>query len=138
MHPACYQVTSRCKMGVLTQISSPKIRRYRSGRGAANFGAAYLSYYIYCYKPNSATFCHMTRITRKQTLRSLPRPSFFWYDTFFSEFDSADIIDYILEKSVSCQKKGGRGHARLSFFWYDNDKDLNVCFLKECVADYLI
>ncbi len=51
----------------------------------------------------------MTRITRKQTLRSLSlsyqkkdgrawsSPSFFWYDTDFSEFDSADIIDYILE-----------------------------------------
>ncbi len=43
--------------------------------------------------------------------------------------DSADIIDYILEKSVSYQKKDGRGHARPSFFWYDNDKDLKVCFL---------
>ncbi len=28
------------------------------------------------------------------------------------------------EKSVSYQKKDGCGHARLSFFWYDNDKDL--------------
>ncbi len=76
----------------------------------------------------------MTCVMRKQTLRSLslsyqkkdgrpwPRPSFFWYDTDFSEFDSADIIDYILEKSVSY-------HARPSFFWYDNDKDLKVCFL---------
>ncbi len=31
------------------------------------------------------------------------RPSFFSYDTNFSQFDSADIIDYILEKSVSYQ-----------------------------------
>ncbi len=53
----------------------------------------------------------------------------FWYDSDFSEFDSADIIDFILEKSVSHQKKDGRGHERPSFFWYDNDKDLNVCFL---------
>ncbi len=57
------------------------------------------------------------RITRKQTSRSLllsyqkkdgrawPHPSFFWYDTNFSEFDSADLIDYILEKSVSYQKR---------------------------------
>ncbi len=56
-------------------------------------------------------------------------PSFFWYDTDFSEFDSADIIDYILEKSVSYQKKDGRGHSHPSFFCYDNDKDLKVCFL---------
>ncbi len=35
-----------------------------------------------------------------------------------SEFDSADSIDYILEKSVSYQKKDGRGHARPSSFWY--------------------
>ncbi len=88
---------------------------------------------------------HMTRVTRKQTLRSLslsyqkkdgrvwPCPSFFWYDTDFSEFDSADIIDYIFEKSVSYQKKDWRGHARPSFFWYDNDKDLKVCFLVMCV-----
>ena len=48
--------------------------------------------------------------------RAWPCPSFFWYDTDFSEFDSADIIDYILEKSVS-------------YFWYDNDRDLKVCFL---------
>ncbi len=48
----------------------------------------------------------------------------------FSEFDSADIVDYVLKKSVSCQKKDGRGHARrASFFWYDNEKDLKVCFL---------
>ncbi len=59
----------------------------------------------------------------------MPRPSFFWYDTDFSEFDSADITDYILEKLVSCQKKKGCGHACPSFFWYDNDKDLKVCFL---------
>ncbi len=33
------------------------------------------------------------------------------------------------EKSVSYQKKDARGHARPSFFWYDNDKDLEVNFL---------
>ncbi len=33
------------------------------------------------------------------------------------------------EKSVSYQKKDGRGHARPFFFWYDNDKDLKVCFI---------
>ena len=64
---------------------------------------------------------------RKQTLRSAPILLLVWHD--FSEFDSADIIDYILEKSVSCQKKDGHGHARPSFFWRDNDKDLNVSFL---------
>ncbi len=38
------------------------------------------------------------------------------------------------EKSVSCQKKDGRGgHVRPSFFWYDTDKDLKVCFLVMCV-----
>ena len=53
----------------------------------------------------------MMCVTRKQTLR---------YDTDFSDFDSADIIDYNLEKSVcsretmsqvSCQKNDGRGHG---------------------------
>ncbi len=65
---------------------------------------------------SSGNRCHLTCVTRKQTLRSLslsyqkkdgrpwPRPSFFWYDTVFSEFDSADIIDHILEMSVSYQK----------------------------------
>ena len=52
-----------------------------------------------------------------------------WYDNDFSEFDSADTIDYILKKSVSYQKKDGRGHVRPSFFWHDNDKDLKVYFL---------
>ncbi len=33
------------------------------------------------------------------------------------------------ERSVSYQKKDGRCHAHPSFFWYDNDKDLKVCFL---------
>ncbi len=37
--------------------------------------------------------------------------------------------DSISKKSVSYQKKDGRGHVRPSFFWYDNDKDLKVCFL---------
>ncbi len=32
-----------------------------------------------------------------------------------------DIIDYILEKSVSYQKKDGRAWPRPSFFWYDTD-----------------
>ncbi len=47
----------------------------------------------------------------------------------FQNFTSADIIDYVLEKSVSCQKKDGHGHACPSFFGYDNDQDLKVCFL---------
>ena len=60
---------------------------------------------------------YMTHITRKQTLRSLLlsyqekdglRPSLFWYETDFSEFDSADVIDFILERPVSYQKKEGR------------------------------
>ena len=33
------------------------------------------------------------------------------------------------EKSLSYQKKDGRGHACQSFFWYDNDKDLKAYFL---------
>ncbi len=32
-------------------------------------------------------------------------------------------------KYMSYQKKDGRGHAHPSFFLYDNDKDLKVCFL---------
>ena len=39
------------------------------------------------------------------------------------------LVDYILEKSVSCQKKDGCGHTRPSFFWHDNDKGIKVCFL---------
>ena len=45
-------------------------------------------------------------------------PSLFWNNTDFSGFDSGDIIDYILEKSVSSDG------PRPSFFWYDIDKDL--------------
>ena len=32
----------------------------------------------------------------------------------------------VVEKSMSCQKKDGRGHAHPFFFWYDNDKDLKA------------
>ncbi len=35
---------------------------------------------------------------------------------------------------MSYQKKDGRGHARPSFFWYDKDKDVKVCFLVTCVS----
>ncbi len=67
---------------------------------------------------SSYTRWQMTRVIRKQTLRSLslsyqkkdgrawPRPSFFWHGTDFPEFDSTDIIDYIIKKSVSYQKEG--------------------------------
>ncbi len=73
-------------------------------------------------RPSTICKSDVMRVMRKQTLRSLslsyqkkdgrmwPRTSFFWYGIDFSEFDSADIIDYILEKSVSCQKKDGRGN----------------------------
>ncbi len=71
--------------------------------------------------------CHDKTDLKVFVIVAWPRPSFFWCDTNFSEFDSADITDYILKKSVSCQKKDGCGHARLPFFWYDND--LKVCFL---------
>ena len=30
-------------------------------------------------------------------------------------------LHFFFEKSVSYQKKGGRGHKHQSFFWYDND-----------------
>ena len=36
-------------------------------------------------------------------------PILLLYDTDIPEFDSADIIDYIFEKPVSCQKKDGHG-----------------------------
>ncbi len=49
------------------------------------------------------------------------------------------------EKLVAYQKKDGRGHAHPSFFWYDNDKDVKVCFfvtrvtcvMSECVTKSL-
>ncbi len=42
------------------------------------------------------------------------------------------------KRSVSYQKKDGRGHARPSFFWYDNDKDLKVCFVVTCITYVLV
>ncbi len=49
-----------------------------------------------------------------------------------SRYDT-DFLDFFgVEKSVSYQKKGGRGHARPSFFWYDNDSGHNYgTFLHE-------
>ena len=40
------------------------------------------------------------------------------------------------EKSVSYQKKDGRGHAHPSFFWYDNYKDLKVYLNKNVPRPY--
>ncbi len=58
---------------------------------------------------------HMRCVTRKQTLRSLSvsyqKKELFWYGTDFLEFESFDFLDH------------------QSFFWYDNDKDLKLCFL---------
>ncbi len=42
------------------------------------------------------------------------------------------------KKSVSYQKKDGRGHARASFFWYDSNRDLKACFLVTHVKYALI
>ncbi len=43
-----------------------------------------------------ANWSHVRCVMRKQTLRSLslPRPTFFWYDTDFLEFKSFDFIDH--------------------------------------------
>ncbi len=59
-------------------------------------------------------------VTSKEGWTGATRP-YFWYDNEHSEFDSADIIDYILRKSVLYQKNDGRGHACPSFFLYDTD-----------------
>ncbi len=77
---------------------------------------------------------YLTRVMRKQALRSLSsyqkRDGRAWpHDSDFLEFKSFDFIDHVFLKSVSYQKKDGLGHAHPSFFWYDNDKDLKVCFL---------
>ncbi len=40
------------------------------------------------------------------------------------------------EKLVSYQKKDGHSHMHPSFFWYDDDKDLKVCFLVTHVKWY--
>ena len=73
-----------------------------------------------------------TCVTRKQTLRSLSNvviPNEGWAHVN-SEFGSADIIDYILEKSVSCQKKEGAA-MHPSFFKYDNNKDCFSLFSRD-------
>ncbi len=44
------------------------------------------------------------------------------------EFDSADIINFILEKTVSYQKKDGRGHARPFFFGMTTTNTLRSVF----------
>ena len=71
----------------------------------------------------------MMRVTRKQTLS----PSFFWYDTDFTEFDSAGIIDYILKSQCHAKRRMGA-----AIFWYDNSKDLKVCFLASYISKKII
>ncbi len=41
---------------------------------------------------------------------------------------------FFFEKSVSYQKKDGRGHARLSSFWYDNNSDRTLGTFSHNVA----
>ncbi len=41
------------------------------------------------------------------------------YSDFF--FETIFFFHFFFEKSVSYQKKDGRGHACPSFFWYDID-----------------
>ena len=38
------------------------------------------------------------------------------------------------KKSLSYQKKDGHDQVRPSFFWYDIDKDLGVCFHVTCMS----
>ncbi len=79
---------------------------------------------------------YMTCLTRKQTWWSLSlsyqkkdgraHPSF----GMTPAFQECNLwYQQNSEKSVSSQKKDGRGHPSPSFFWYDNNKDLKVCFL---------
>ncbi len=77
-------------------------------------------------------------VTRKQTLRSLSlsyqkkvRVAMLilaWHQLF-------RIWVFLLHRSYSLKVCGipKQGWARPSFFWYDNDKDLKVCFLVTCV-----
>ena len=67
--------------------------------------------------------CHTKR---RMGTRGLPIIRLVWHRLFSIWLC---CIDYILEKSVSYRKKDGHGHGHPSFFWYDNDKDLKVCFL---------
>ncbi len=52
-------------------------------------------------------------------------PSFYWHD--FPEYKLWCQQSQILKGR--CHTKRRMGHARPSFFWYDNDKDRKVCFL---------
>ena len=65
-----------------------------------------------------------SRENRPQCLRTKRRMGahdVIWYDIDFSEFDSADAVHYILEKWPH--------PSSFCMFWYDNYKDLKVCFL---------
>ena len=80
----------------------------------------------YCqFKILSMRLCNMTHITRKQSLRSLSLsyqkkdgcawlcPSFFWYDTDLSEFDSVDII-FLKSRCHAKRRMGAATHAHPS------------------------
>ncbi len=55
-----------------------------------------------CHEKIDLCRCHKLVSYQKKDGRAWPHSSFFWYDPDLF-VDSADIIDYILEKSVSCQ-----------------------------------
>ncbi len=87
---------------------------------------------------------HVSCVMGKQTLRSLsfsyqkkdwhagPHQYFFWYDTDFKIYflRRVQIINPFLlnMQYIIIFTKRMIGRAQQSFFWYDNDKDLQACF----------
>ena len=82
---------------------------------------------------------YMTRVTRKQTLRSLsshPEKDWragalqillwVWHRLQNIIYEHSRVIFY---SRCHIQRRIGGAPARQSFFGYDNDKDLKVCFL---------
>ncbi len=59
----------------------------------------------------------MGGVTRKGPLMAVSYQKKDGHDTDFSKKKKKEKS----KKSVSYQKKGGRGHARQFFFWYAND-----------------
>ena len=57
----------------------------------------------------------------------IPTPTTKYYSTAFIDYTMYSVVNVI-------PKEGLAGPARQSFFGYDNDKDLKVCFLVTCIV----
>ncbi len=114
-----------CSNPQYTQRVVKEIRRYKDMKyweTPPRTVMRFHPYDLHCAKrslTNVLSRCH-TNVLNLLFMIFLKKKKFFKIFEFFFFFLSFFFF-FFREQSVSYQKKGGRGPARPSFFWYDND-----------------